>query len=87
MSETVVSSSVLAVTYLLSNRRATAIRFAHEGDHLHEETNSEIIHGRNLGAKHLYLLDFDGKNLPEIQSTIETKYPDVKVCSISEEKF
>lgn len=31
------------------------------------------------GAKHLYLLDFDGTNLPDLKSTIESKYPDVKV--------
>lgn len=35
------------------------------------------------GAKHLYLLDFDGKNLPDLKSEIETKYPDVKVCIAS----
>ena len=32
------------------------------------------------GARHLYLLDFDGTNLPELKATIESKYPDVKVC-------
>ncbi|EKM53923.1 uncharacterized protein PHACADRAFT_257429 [Phanerochaete carnosa HHB-10118-sp] len=31
------------------------------------------------GARHLYLLDFDATNLPDLKSTIETKYPDVKV--------
>ncbi|TFK44815.1 hypothetical protein BDQ12DRAFT_708656 [Crucibulum laeve] len=31
------------------------------------------------GAKHLYLLDFDSTNLPELRSTLEKKYPDVKV--------
>jgi len=30
------------------------------------------------GAKHLYLLDFDPTNLPDLKSTIEKKYPDVK---------
>lgn len=33
----------------------------------------------DLGAKHLYLLDYDPTNLPELKSTIEKKYPDVKV--------
>ncbi|KAF9451959.1 NAD(P)-binding protein [Macrolepiota fuliginosa MF-IS2] len=31
------------------------------------------------GAKHLYLIDFDGTNLPNLKETIEKKYPDVKV--------
>ncbi|KAJ3554513.1 hypothetical protein NM688_g3069 [Phlebia brevispora] len=31
------------------------------------------------GAKHLYLMDFDGTNLLDLKSTIESKYPDVKV--------
>ncbi|KAI0320901.1 sex determination protein tasselseed-2 [Amylostereum chailletii] len=31
------------------------------------------------GAKHLYLLDFAGENLPNLKLTIEGKYPDVKV--------
>ncbi|KAF9481512.1 NAD(P)-binding protein [Pholiota conissans] len=34
------------------------------------------------GAKHLYLLDFDPTNLPNLKSTIETKYPDVKVTTM-----
>jgi len=33
------------------------------------------------GAKHLYLLDFDPTNLPDLKSTIENKYPDVKVTT------
>ncbi|KAF7782638.1 hypothetical protein Agabi119p4_2014 [Agaricus bisporus var. burnettii] len=33
------------------------------------------------GAKHLYLLDFDGKNLPNLKETIEQKYPGVKVTA------
>lgn len=31
------------------------------------------------GAKHLYLIDFDPTNLPNLKSTIENTYPDVKV--------
>ncbi|KAH9859029.1 NAD-P-binding protein [Lenzites betulinus] len=31
------------------------------------------------GARHLYLSDFDATNLPELKSTIEKLYPDVKV--------
>ncbi|KAL1743501.1 hypothetical protein HDZ31DRAFT_40770 [Schizophyllum fasciatum] len=34
------------------------------------------------GARHLYLLDFDPTNLPDLQSTIETRYPDVKVTTV-----
>ncbi|KZT71021.1 NAD(P)-binding protein [Daedalea quercina L-15889] len=30
------------------------------------------------GATHLYLIDFDATNLPNLKSTIEEKYPDVK---------
>ncbi|KAF7321658.1 hypothetical protein MKEN_00687000 [Mycena kentingensis (nom. inval.)] len=30
------------------------------------------------GAKHLYLIDFDGKNLPGLKKQIEDRYPDVK---------
>ena len=32
-----------------------------------------------IGARALYLLDFDGTNLPELKNTIEKSYPDVKV--------
>ncbi|KAG6845907.1 hypothetical protein H0H87_000713 [Tephrocybe sp. NHM501043] len=46
--------------------RATAIRFAHEVQ----------------GAKHLYLIDFDATNLPELKETMEKMYPDVKVTVI-----
>ncbi|KAH9176331.1 sex determination protein tasselseed-2 [Lactarius sanguifluus] len=34
------------------------------------------------GARHLYLLDFAGDNLPNLKSTIEERYPDVKVTVI-----
>ncbi|KDR75782.1 hypothetical protein GALMADRAFT_248483 [Galerina marginata CBS 339.88] len=34
------------------------------------------------GAKHLYLMDYDPTNLPDLKSTIEKKYPDVKVTTI-----
>lgn len=33
------------------------------------------------GARHLYLIDFDGTNLPNLKETIEKKYPDVKVTT------
>lgn len=33
----------------------------------------------HAGAKHLYLLDYNGDNLPELKGTIETSYPGVKV--------
>lgn len=32
-----------------------------------------------LGAKHLYLLDFNESNLPALKSTIESTYPETKV--------
>ncbi|KAI9463618.1 sex determination protein tasselseed-2 [Lactarius psammicola] len=34
------------------------------------------------GAHHLYLLDFAGDNLPNLKSTIEERYPDVKATII-----
>ncbi|KAJ8596610.1 NAD(P)-binding protein [Rhizopogon salebrosus TDB-379] len=34
------------------------------------------------GATHLYLLDFSPVNLPELKSTIESSYPDVKVTPV-----
>jgi len=34
------------------------------------------------GAKHLYLLDFDSKNLPDLEETIKKAYPDVKVTTM-----
>ena len=34
---------------------------------------------RCVGAKHLYLLDYDPANLPNLKATIEQRYPDVKV--------
>lgn len=33
----------------------------------------------DAGAAHLYLIDFDPINLPNLKSTIEESYPDVKV--------
>jgi hypothetical protein len=32
-----------------------------------------------IGAKHLYLIDYAAENLPNLKSTIETTYPDVRV--------
>ncbi|KLO20361.1 NAD-binding protein [Schizopora paradoxa] len=34
------------------------------------------------GARHLYLLDYSGENLPDLQETIQSRYPDVKVTTI-----
>ncbi len=34
----------------------------------------------SLGARHLYLMDYVGENLPNLKESIESKYPDVKVC-------
>jgi len=42
------------------------------------QRSSQIFLG--AGATHLYLLDFSPTNLPELKSTIESSYPDVKVA-------
>lgn len=34
------------------------------------------------GARHLYCLDYVDTNLPDLKSTIEKAYPDVKVTTI-----
>ncbi|TFY70997.1 hypothetical protein EVG20_g2010 [Dentipellis fragilis] len=34
------------------------------------------------GARHLYLIDFSGDNLPALKATIEKTYPDVKVTTL-----
>ncbi|KAJ6587036.1 hypothetical protein DFH09DRAFT_1245524 [Mycena vulgaris] len=34
------------------------------------------------GAKHLYLIDFDATNLPDLKATIEKLYPDVKATTM-----
>jgi len=34
------------------------------------------------GARHLYLLDFAGENLPNLKETIEKTYPDVKATTV-----
>ncbi|KAJ6500007.1 hypothetical protein C8R47DRAFT_1110022 [Mycena vitilis] len=34
------------------------------------------------GAKHLYLIDFDPTNLPDLKATIAQRYPDVKVTTL-----
>lgn len=34
------------------------------------------------GAKHLYLIDFDPTNLPDLKATVEKNYPDVKVTTL-----
>ncbi|KAJ6594015.1 hypothetical protein B0H19DRAFT_46013 [Mycena capillaripes] len=34
------------------------------------------------GAKHLYLIDFDATNLPDLKATIEKRYPDVKTTTL-----
>ena len=33
------------------------------------------------GVKHLYLVDFDPTNLPNLKETIESKYPDAKATT------
>jgi hypothetical protein len=35
-----------------------------------------------VGAQHLYLVDLSGENLPNLKSTIEKRYPDVKVRAL-----
>ncbi|KAJ6625520.1 hypothetical protein B0H10DRAFT_1783044 [Mycena sp. CBHHK59/15] len=34
------------------------------------------------GARHLYLIDFDPSNLPDLKATIEKRYPDVKATTM-----
>jgi len=34
------------------------------------------------GARHLYLLDYAGENLPDLRETIESRYPEVKVTTV-----
>lgn len=34
------------------------------------------------GAKHIYVVDFDPTNLPNLKETIEKAYPDVKVTTV-----
>ncbi|KAF5317406.1 hypothetical protein D9611_003930 [Ephemerocybe angulata] len=34
------------------------------------------------GATHLYLLDYDGTNLPNLKETIQSQYPSVKVTTV-----
>ncbi|KAJ7703082.1 hypothetical protein B0H17DRAFT_1041534 [Mycena rosella] len=34
------------------------------------------------GAKHLYLVDFDSTNLPDLKATVERLYPDIKATTI-----
>ncbi|KAG5635994.1 hypothetical protein H0H81_009444 [Sphagnurus paluster] len=46
---------------------------------IHRATAIRFAHE---GAKHLYLIDFDPTNLPNLQSTIEKLYPDVKVTTL-----
>jgi len=36
----------------------------------------------SIGARRLYLIDFSPENLPDLKSTIEHSYPDVKVTTI-----
>ncbi|CAE6419625.1 unnamed protein product, partial [Rhizoctonia solani] len=33
------------------------------------------------GARHLYLLDYDGLNLPDLEESLKKAYPDVKVTT------
>ncbi|KAF8070553.1 hypothetical protein FPV67DRAFT_1668401 [Lyophyllum atratum] len=43
---------------------------------------ASAIHFAHEGAKHLYLIDFDPANLPDLKATIEKVYPDVQVTTI-----
>ncbi|RXW21628.1 hypothetical protein EST38_g4223 [Candolleomyces aberdarensis] len=42
---------------------------------------TSLLYARE-GAKHLYLLDYDGTNLPNLKETIASQYPGVKVTTI-----
>lgn len=39
------------------------------------------------GARHLYLIDLSEENLPDLESTIEHSYPDVKVTYEVDSQF
>jgi len=44
---------------------------------------ASALHFAHEGARHLYLIDFDSTNLPELKATIDERlYPDVKVTTI-----
>ncbi|KAJ7091272.1 hypothetical protein C8R44DRAFT_817503 [Mycena epipterygia] len=43
---------------------------------------ASALHFAHEGAKHLYLIDFDSTNLPDLKATIERLYPDVKVTTM-----
>jgi hypothetical protein len=65
-----------------SDRRASALLYAHEG--MYSSTSSSHTWSMfRTGARHLYLVDFDGTNLPELRKTIISQYPDVKVLCLS----
>ncbi|KAH7924603.1 NAD(P)-binding protein [Leucogyrophana mollusca] len=49
---------------------------------LHGIGRASAILFAHEGAHHLYLLDFSGENLPDLKSTIQKAYPDVKVTTI-----
>ncbi|ELU42649.1 short chain dehydrogenase domain-containing protein [Rhizoctonia solani AG-1 IA] len=55
------------LTQPLRHRRATAFAYAHQAT--------------NAGARHLYLLDYDGENLPNLEESLKKAYPDVKVTT------
>jgi hypothetical protein len=70
-------------------RRASALLFAHEGpdgDPL-VSPPALITDVVFIGARHLYLMDFSSENLPDLKSTIERSYPDVKVGCEMELQF
>ena len=66
-------------------RRASAILFAHEGPDGDSFVSPPVLITDVvcIGARHLYLMDFSSEGLPDLKSTIERSYPDVKVeCKI-----
>jgi hypothetical protein len=50
---------------------------------IYEGSRAAALAYAHEGAKHLYLLDFDGENLPNLKETVEKMYPDVKVGIIT----
>lgn len=69
----------LNTTQLNICSRASAMLFAHEGGFCSAESVALLLKALE-GAQHLYLLDYSEENLPNLKSTIERTYPDVKVC-------
>ncbi|KAL4080299.1 hypothetical protein V8B97DRAFT_2002761 [Scleroderma yunnanense] len=59
----------------------TITRIAQIQSHMENAPRSQRLKDKTC-ARHLYLLDFCPDHLPELESTIQQLYPDVKVTTI-----